>query len=890
MEINDIKTRLSMIEVLQHYNLKPNKNNMLKCPFHDDKTPSLQIYPQTNTYCCFSSNCTAGTGDQIQFIGLYEKLNKHEAILKAQSLISVIIPPGLNKTILLTRIFTFFMNAVKFTKAAVDYLAERNITGIEAGYNGGRFHYRGDFNEQEIGYCIQLGLLTPIASEKADSRTIYRNWGKDCIVFPLKNAQNQIVSFYGRSIINNKDEKHFYMKNREGLYPCYPTKETEKLILTEAVIDAATLLRIPEIEKQYRILALYGTNGMTSEHIKAIQELPHLIEVILFFDGDQAGLRAIEKYSKELKHLNGSLIVSKVNTPEGEDINSLLQGHEKAVLISLLEQRELLFSIENKNTASTENKNEIVQAVSTATEHNEKKFNAENPHQIIYENNWLTATVWGGIEKENLGRLKVSLNVELKSNPYRNYRNDVNLYNYSQVRHAVQDMSVELETSTSTIKQSLHDLTKELESYRLQQLEQEQEAVKPKRIELSKEQEEQAKQFLTASALIRRTLETISKTGLIGEQKNGLLLYFLYLSRFFDEPLHAIIFGKSGSGKTYLQTKVSECLPEESLRSTTSLSENTLYYSPKGFWKNAVLLIEDLEGVYSALLPLREFMSKQSITKLTTDKDNKGNNVQKVLTVEGPICVSGATTKESIYEDNANRSFLLYVDESPKHLEEVMQYQRKIQAGLINKAEQQQAKELLKNTQRLLRKVSVINPYAPELHIPETVFKKLRTNMHYLKLIEIITFYNQHQREWKKDANEQYYIESTIEDIAWANYLVKDTLLRKSDELNGTLRQFFEGLKKLMQSRKEGSFYAKEIREKLRLNPMRVNRYLNELEMRGYLKRTGGNRKAGFEYEIAAWNEYKELQAGINVLDAVLEKLKAKHQPKKAESNSITQV
>ena len=72
-------------------------------------------------------------------------------------------------------------------------------------------------------------------------------------------------------------------------------------------------------------------------------------------------------------------------------------------------------------------------------------------------------------------------------------------------------------------------------------------------------------------------------------------------------------------------------------------------------------------------------MSKQSITKLTTDKDAKGNNVQKILTVEGPICVSGATTMESIYEDNANRSYLLHVDESPDHMGEVLHYQRKQQ-------------------------------------------------------------------------------------------------------------------------------------------------------------------------------------------------------------------
>jgi DNA primase len=163
--------------------------------------------------------------------------------------------------------------------------------------------------------------------------------------------------------------------------------------------------------------------------------------------------------------------------------------------------------------------------------------------------------------------------------------------------------------------------------------------------------------------------------------------------------------------------------------------------------------------------------------------------------VEGPICVSGATTQGNIYEDNANRSFLLHIDESSNHLNQVMEYQRKIQAGTVNENQQQSAKQLLKNSQRLLRKVKVINPYATDLRIPDCVFKKLRTNMHYLKLIEIITFYNQYQRKWKKSQSDEYYIETAIEDIELANWLVKETLLQKSDELSNDVRYFFETLK-----------------------------------------------------------------------------------------------
>jgi len=55
MEITEIKSSLQLETVLQHYNLKPDANNRLSCPWHDDKTPSLQLYPKTNTWTCFRS-------------------------------------------------------------------------------------------------------------------------------------------------------------------------------------------------------------------------------------------------------------------------------------------------------------------------------------------------------------------------------------------------------------------------------------------------------------------------------------------------------------------------------------------------------------------------------------------------------------------------------------------------------------------------------------------------------------------------------------------------------------------------------------------------------------------------------------------------------------------
>ncbi len=460
-------------------------------------------------------------------------------------------------------------------------------------------------------------------------KVTYTAFARECIIFPLKDKQNKVVSIYGRSVNHDNKGKHYYLKDRQGLYPGYPNPKTAKVILTEAIIDAATLQQLKGINKGYSVLALYGTNGLTPAHRQVLQELPELQEVIMFFDGDRAGNQAKERYKVELKELLPETIISAVETPGGEDINSLHQMYDnEKYFLELLQNRVNLLETatsflltetiteSSPEASGTPNNKKEQQVIPAKT-----KLNTTNPEQIIYETPELKITIWGGIEKENLSRLKVSMHIKSKANKYKSFRDDVNLYSHGNTQKLIQNISETLEVSTTAIVKTITELTEELEAYRLDERTAMAKALKPKLYEMSEDEKQTALSFLKGKGkgLGKKTLELIQQSGLIGEEKNGLLLYFLYTSRLMDEPLYAIIFGKSGSCKTYLQTKISECLPEESVRTITSLTENTLYYSAKDFWKHKVLLIEDLEGVYNAFLPLREFMSKQSISKLTTD-------------------------------------------------------------------------------------------------------------------------------------------------------------------------------------------------------------------------------------------------------------------------------
>jgi hypothetical protein len=56
---------------------KRGRNYVAPCPFHDDKNPSLYIYPETNTFHCFG--CQKG-GDAIDFVREYFDYGFRQAI------------------------------------------------------------------------------------------------------------------------------------------------------------------------------------------------------------------------------------------------------------------------------------------------------------------------------------------------------------------------------------------------------------------------------------------------------------------------------------------------------------------------------------------------------------------------------------------------------------------------------------------------------------------------------------------------------------------------------------------------------------------------------------------------------------------------------------------
>lgn len=549
-------------------------------------------------------------------------------------------------------------------------------------------------------------------------------------------------------------------------------------------------------------------------------------------------------------------------------------------------------------------------------------LHTQNKDALAYHTEELGFTVLGGVNANHLDRMRVTLKIEVLNRKYPDFMNNeelagialrtnVDLYHDVQVEKLVRRTSERLETGSSHLYTALARLTEALESYRLQLIEKEA-SNKPQPKQLTEDERQAATAFLTygtvppglcisapdpdgqrAGELSKVTNHLLGNSGIVGEEQNRLILWYVFTSRKLQRPLHIVSFGSSGTGKSHLQEKVGELIPDEDKIEITALTQNAFYYFDKEELGHKLILIEDLDGALSALYPIRELQSKQRISKTLTIKDSKGNTKTIHLKVQGPVTVAGCTTQESIYEDNANRSFLIYLDESKAQDESVMRYQRAEAAGRIDKSSEHLVKTFLQNVQRVLKPIKIVNPYAEHLHIPVEVLKPRRTNAHYLGFIEAVTFYHQYQRtEAVNQETGELYIETTLQDIEIANSLIKEILLRKSDELNKATRTYFENLKTWLKSENKQSFLLNEARAALNVSHGSQKRYMSILIENHFIKKE--KTQEGFIYSVTSYEDYKQLQQQIDsILDTSLQTLReqagsskavhSKHEPAKGK-------
>jgi len=331
-------------------------------------------------------------------------------------------------------------------------------------------------------------------------------------------------------------------------------------------------------------------------------------------------------------------------------------------------------------------------------------------------------------------------------------------------------------------------------------------------------------------------------------------------------------------------------LPKNNFSFHTQISENALYYFDSKQIDGKVLFVEDLEWTNQMLLPLSTLQTQRKLIKTRATKNKDGLIHSTTFEVSGKLCLIACAYSEKNYEQLSLPFLCLHLNHSNLQDLNIMDYQKKCKAGLINQAEIAQTQRKLQYVIASLKNTNIINPFATSINLPDDLPYPRKTLLLLLNFIDTITFFNQFQRE--SVVNEQtgeIMIKTNPQDIELAFALLKNSLFRRADELSTTARGFYNWLKKYLTEAKTNQFTALDVRKAKRIHPRTLSRYLQELTLFHYVQIAGGNKyRGGYQYKITNLDQDNGLNNGIeNALKQTLEAIKSEHE--KQSSKTVSQ-
>jgi len=504
---------------------------------------------------------------------------------------------------------------------------------------------------------------------------------------------------------------------------------------------------------------------------------------------------------------------------------------------------------------------------------NYQNLQIHNSRFISYADDLLTIDVLGGVDTQQIERMICTLRLSYQDHPP--IRTTLDLYTDNQTEKLIRNLCDKWNLKLMDCSKSIHSMIAQLESYKLQQLKYPKQP--EQQFEITAAEEKEAKKYLKQKDLIQNLQKDLEKIGILGEEENALILFLAMASHKFSNPFSVLCLAKSGMGKSYLLHKLSECLPKNEISFHTQISENAFYYFDSHQIDGKVLFIEDLQWTHQMLHPLATLQTGGKLVKTRATKDKDGMLHSTSFELSGKLCLIACAYADKNYDQLSLPFLCLHLNHSQSQDENIMNYQKQLRAGLINQSEIAAVQRKLKCVLASLKNVSIINPFATSINLPEDIPHPRKTLMLLLNFIDVITFFHQHQRETKVDQETgEIQLITSPDDIEIAFTLLKSSLFNRADELSTASRGFYKWLQKFMKEARAVQFTALDIRKSKKINPRTLNHYLNELKLYNYIQVIGGNKhREGYRYTITELSEVAELQNGIETkLNQIIEGIK----------------
>ena len=558
--------------------------------------------------------------------------------------------------------------------------------------------------------------------------------------------------------------------------------------------------------------------------------------------------------------------------PDPSDINDLYQsGNEKQIVeaiknstpffLSAGDSQDSLFSSEKEQHDGPAAAEKAPVKEKNTTTKNQPRLDTKNPLSMLFYGKSTLITIKGGLGKNGFDALRLTLEIKAinKDNDHiLKSRQRLDLYDDRQVEKAAAYAAPKLKLSAEAIAEDISAMTDAIDLHR-EQLRTAREK-KNTTTPLTPKAEQKARSILEGKNLLENLNDMIGKSGVVGEEKNRQLLFMIALSHKFKRPLHAIVQAASGSGKTHLIHAITDLMPPEKVKRLTRVSDKSFYNYGEYDLVNTLIVIEDYDGMNEdAEFALRELQSNDELISSVSAKLDGSEQIRSgERKVRGPVATIIATTHGQLYEDNMSRVLLLSIDESDEQTDRIVKRLCDIAAGIIDEEEEQRIQKQVRDIVSLIKPVKVINPHAHRVTLPAYVNDRRRLSAIFEMFITHMTRLHQYQRS--TDDKGRYI--TTTEDIRHAINIMFDAIVLKVDELDGSLRTFYEKLKRYIKS-KEQTFTQREIRQKLRISKSQLQRFLKDLVELEYISMTGRQQHRTYTYQINYWDDIEALRKRI---------------------------
>ena len=349
------------------------------CPFHNEKTPSFTVSPSKGIYKCFG--CGKG-GNSINFIMEIEHFSYPDALryiakkynieIQEEELTKEQLDKANEKESLF--IITKFANeyfknilwnSEEGKRIGLSYFKERGfsdeiIKKFELGYNPKQ---KDAFSKLAIlkGYDKNILVNSGLSLLNSKSVDLIDRF-KERAIFPIQSYSGRTLGFGARAF--NINAKAKYLNSPETLI-YYKSKVLYGLNLAKIAINKNDLCYIVEGYTDVISMHQVGIENVVSasgtalsvEQIKLINRLTK--NIVLLFDGDQAGLKATYKSINMI--LREGMNVKIASFPEGEDPDSFSKKLSKKEFEEFLNNMAIDFidyklNISKLNSISDPNK------------------------------------------------------------------------------------------------------------------------------------------------------------------------------------------------------------------------------------------------------------------------------------------------------------------------------------------------------------------------------------------------------------------------------------------------------------------------------------------------------------------------------------------------------